>query len=177
MGVPLPKKIYAGYQLDFTDLDDPDIPIDNGLFVPGNPPLNREYIFSFSLPEGFTRGTQEESGTNGNSSLQALLSPCSQPVGCGSYVAGRMGTVSCAEAFSHRKRLTSKKRGAGYNNAGSSSWPYPQHPGSSLPLSGQKLCPFPRQSMSLRIRNGLPLTAVSPVNPFFSAYYPLPECI
>ena len=61
------KKIYAGYQLDFTDLDDPDIPIDNGLFVPGNPPEPGIHL-SFSLPEGFTRGTQEESGTNGNSS-------------------------------------------------------------------------------------------------------------
>ena len=164
------KKIYAGYQLGFTDLDDPDIPIDNGLFVPGNPPEPGIHL-SFSLPEGFTRGTQEESGTNGNSSAKLCY-----PLVPNRWAVVRMwledgDSLLRQKLFLIESDALQKKRGAGYNNTGSSSWPYPQTPdhpyrylGRSYALSQAEHVPQDTERLAL--------TAVSPVNPFFSAYYP-----
>lgn len=154
------KKIYAGYQLDFTDLDDPDIPIDNGLFVPGNPPEPGIHL-SFSLPEGFTRGTQEESGTNGNSSSKLCY-----PLVPNRWAVVRMwledgDSLLRQKLFLIESDSLQKKRGAGYNNTGSSSWPYPQTPDRPYRYLGRSYA-LPRQSMSLRIRNGLPLLPFLP---------------
>ena len=162
------KKIYAGFQLSFTDLDDPDIPIDNGLFVPGNTPEPGVHL-SFSLPEGFTRGIQEEGKDGAPASLSYPLVP-------NRWAVVRMWLEEGDSRLKQKLFLLEsdalqKKRGAGYYNSGSSSWPWPRTPERPYRYLGRSYALSRAPSVPQDVER-IALTAVSPVNPFFSAYYP-----
>lgn len=162
------KKIYSGYELNFSDLDDADIPIDNGLFVSKQSPSPGIHLH-FSLPEGFTHGRETE-GESGNTSQ------ISYPKAPNRFAIARMWKEEGKDSVSVKIFLVESdalllKRSKEYGNLNSSSYPYPdtpQHPyrylGRSYPLS---LYPSINQDIER-----LPLTAVSPVNPYFASYYP-----
>lgn len=162
------QKIYAGFQLSFTDMDDSDIPIDNGLFVPGNTPEPGVHL-SFSLPEGFTRGIQKEGQDGAPASLSYPLVPNRWAVVRIWLEEGKSKLKQ--KLFLLESDALQKKRGVSYYNSGSSSWPWPRTPdrpyrylGRSYALSQAPLVPQEVERLAL--------TAVSPVNPFFSGYYP-----
>lgn len=164
------KTMYSGFQLNFTDLDDSDISIDNGLFVPGKSPEPGVHL-AFTLPEGFTRGTQTETTVNGQSSYRLDYPP----------VPNRWSVIRMwqTESDSHIHQKTflvesdalQTKRGANYHNVRSSSWPWPETPERPYRYLGRSYALSQAQSIPQDVER-LGLTAISPVNPFFSAYYP-----
>lgn len=161
-------KIYSGYELNFSDLDDADIPIDNGLFVSRQAPSPGVHLH-FSLPEGFTHGKQTEGESENTGQV-------SYPKAPNRFAVTRMWKEKGRDRISVKTFLVEGdalllKRSKEYGNLNSSSYPYPDTPkrpyrylGRSYPLSR-----YPSMDQDIE---RLPLTAVSPVNPYFASYYP-----
>lgn len=161
-------KIYSGYELNFSDLDDADIPIDNGLFVSRQAPPPGVHLH-FSLPEGFTHGTQNENGDEKTASITYPKVP-------NRFAVTRMWQEKGKDRISVKTFLVESdalllKRGQEYLNQGSSSYPYPDTPKHPYRYLGRSY-PLSQYSSVDQDIERLPLTAVSPVNPYFASYYP-----
>lgn len=161
-------KIYSGYELHFSDLDDADIPIDNGLFA-SRPAPSPGIHLHFGLPEGFTHGKQDESGDENTS-------PISYPKAPNRFAVTRMWKEKGKDSVSVKTFLVESdallpKRGKEYGNQSSSSYPYPDTPSHPYRYLGRSYPLNQYPSIDQNIER-LPLTAVSPANPYFASYYP-----